>query len=131
VSSRRKRLEHNPVPIGYSLMSRTNTRVAQAVPGLKTAVTVEYKHGRGSAIFGELGRQREILCWDYRDPIQRGSEGGNVIKELTGSGDFSALGVGQGAVSNCQELLKRLPGTRLKIGILLLAGGVGLRSRQG
>ena len=75
-------------------MPRTYTRV----PHLETPVTVEFKHGRGRAILGVLRRQGQIL---YRDPIQRGTERRNVIDDLTGAP--------KRAVSDCQELLERLP----------------------
>jgi hypothetical protein len=65
---------------------------------------LECKHGRGRTIFGVLGRQGQIL---YRDPVQRSTEGRNVINVLTAAEIR--------AVSNCQELLKRLPGTRLEL----------------
>ena len=95
-----KWLEHDPVPVGYALTRRANTRV----PYLETRVTFEMEDRRGHTILGGFGRQGQIL---YRDPVQRCTDGCNVINVLTGS-DIRA-------VSNGQELLKRLPGTRLEL----------------
>ena len=58
VSPRRKRSEHDPIPIGYGMLAPPcNTRVKD----LHASVGSELKNRRGRAVGRERGRQREIL----------------------------------------------------------------------